>query len=158
MLRFSMQRIKRLPYFHPLQKGIAPLQPSSHLGAKKRKENQHLARFNHGRPPPGRRQDLQRLKDWMDSQNITTLFDISTWGEDKFMSWQGWGVLNRPPDLEREWSTLQLCLQGKAPLKKKGKDERGWGGNAKAYTTVEGHHLIINVPNVMPNPSMWRAI
>jgi ribonuclease HI len=111
-----------------------------------------------GDPPLGLRQDLLRLKDWMESQNIITLFDISTWGEDKFMTWQGWGVLNRPPDLEREWSTLQLCLQGKAPLKKKGKDERGWGRNAKAYTTAEGYHLITNVPNVLPNPTIWRAI
>jgi hypothetical protein len=83
----------------------------------------------------------------MESQNLKTLFDISIWGNDRHKSWQGWGVGNIPPDLEGDWRTLKLCLQGKAPLKKKGKDERGWGENAKAYTTANGYRLTINVPN-----------
>jgi hypothetical protein len=111
-----------------------------------------------GDPPLDLRQDLRRLKDWMESQNLKTLFDISIWGNDRCKSWQGWGVGNIPPDLEGDWSTLKLCLQGKAPLKKKGKDERGWGKNAKPYTTANGYRLTINVPNVPPNPILWKAI
>jgi hypothetical protein len=67
-------------------------------------------------------------------------------------------VVNRPLELEREWSILKLCLKGKSPLKKKGKDERGWGGNSKPYTTAEGYCLIVNIPNVPPNPAIWKAI
>lgn len=105
-----------------------------------------------GDPPLDLRQDLQRHKDWMEGQNLKTLFNISIWGNGRHKSWQGWGVGNIPPDLEGDWSTLKLCLQGKAPLKKKGKDERGWGKNAKPYTTANGYRLTINVPNVPPNP------
>ena len=94
----------------------------------------------------------------MESQNLKTLFDISIWGNDRHKSWQGWGVGNITQDLEGDWSTLNLSLQGKAPLKKKGKDERGWGKNAKPYTTANDYRLSINFPNVPPNPIIWKAI
>jgi hypothetical protein len=111
-----------------------------------------------GDPPLEHRQDLLCLKNWMDSQNIVTLSDISIWGEDRLQSWQGWGVPNRPTALDCHWSALKRCLQGKAPLKNKGKDERGWGRNARAYTTAEGYQLFNNVPTAMPNPTLWKAI
>jgi hypothetical protein len=111
-----------------------------------------------GDPPLEHRQDLLCLKNWMDSQNIVTLSDISIWGEDRLQSWQGWGVPNRPTALDCHWSALKRCLQGKAPLKKKGKDERGWGRNARAYTTAEGYQLFNNVPTAMPNSTLWKAI
>jgi hypothetical protein len=62
-----------------------------------------------------------------------------------------WEVGNLPPDLEGEWKTLKIYLQGKAPLKKKGKDERGWGGNSKAYTTANGYKLSLKVPTAPKN-------
>jgi hypothetical protein len=49
-------------------------------------------------------------------------------------------VSNLPLDLEIEWCSLKLSLQGKAPIKKKGKDERGWGKNAKPYSTSLGYN------------------
>jgi len=90
----------------------------------------------------------------MDNQNIVMLSDISIWGEDRLQSWQGWGVPNKPAAQGCHRSALKRCLQGKAPLKKKGKDERGWGRNAWAYTTVEGYQLFNNVPTAMPNPTL----
>ena len=87
----------------------------------------------------------------MGTQNLKTLADISVWGEDRHQSWQGWEVSNLPPDLEGEWRILKHCLQGKAPLKKKGKDERGWGENAKAYTTANGYRLLLKVPTAPEN-------
>jgi hypothetical protein len=47
------------------------------LGAKKWKEKQNLQDSIMGHPPLEMRQDLLRLKDWMEIQNIITLFDIS---------------------------------------------------------------------------------
>jgi hypothetical protein len=76
-----------------------------------------------GDPSLDQRQELQGLKSWMDSQNILTLSDISVWGEERPHLWQGWAVPNRPAFLDSQWDVLKKCLQGKAPLKKIGKDE-----------------------------------
>jgi hypothetical protein len=111
-----------------------------------------------GDPPLNSRQDLRRLENWMGTQNLKTLADISIWGEDRHQSWQGWEVSNLPPDLEGEWGTLKHCLQGKAPLKKKGKDKRGWGINAKEYTTAIGYRLLYKIPTAPENPLIWKAI
>jgi hypothetical protein len=157
-LDFPCRESKGSPIFTLYKKALPHFIPHLTWVPRNRKKIKIWQDSIMGYPPLELRQDLLRLKDWMESQNIITLFDISTWGEDKFMTWKGWGVPNRPPDLEREWSTLQLCLQGKAPLKKKKKDERGWGGKSKAYTIAEGYHLITNVPNVLPNPTIWKAI
>jgi hypothetical protein len=74
-----------------------------------------------GDPPLELSQDLQRLKGWMDGKNLKTLFDISTWGTDRHKAWQGWAVSNLRLDIEIEWCSLKLSLQGKAPIKKKEK-------------------------------------
>jgi hypothetical protein len=76
----------------------------------------------------------------MDGQNLKTLFDISTWGNDRCKLWQGWEVGNLPQDLENDLCALKLSLQGKAPIKKKGKDERGWGKNVNPYSTSLGYN------------------
>jgi len=94
----------------------------------------------------------------MDGKNLKMLFNISTWGKDRCKLWQGWEVGNLPPDLEYDWCTLKLCLQGKSPLKKKGKDERAWGKNAQPYSTSMGYKTFLNIPNVPPNPSLWKSI
>ena len=157
-LDFPCRESKGSPIFTLCKKALPHFSPHLTWVPRNRKKNKIWQDSIMGDPPLELRQDLLRLKVWMESQNIITLFDISIWGEDKFMTWQGWGVPNRPPDLERDWCTLQCYLQGKAPLRKEGKDERGWGGNAKAYTTIEGYHLITSVPTALPNPAIWRAI
>ena len=111
-----------------------------------------------GDPPLDQHQELQGLKSWMDSQNILTLSDISVWGEERPHLWQGWVVPNRPAILDSQWDVLKKCLQGKAPLKKIGKDEREWGRSARAYTTTEGYHLFNSVPTAMPNSALWKAV
>jgi len=86
------------------------------------------------------------------------LADISVWSEDRHQAWHGWGVSNLPPELEEEWTVLKHCLQGKAPLKKKGKDKRGWGENAKDYTIAIGYSLFLKVPTAPEIPLIWKAI
>jgi ribonuclease HI/exonuclease III len=111
-----------------------------------------------GDPPLEQHQDLQDLKRWMDSQNLSTLSDISDWEEERPHLWQKWDAPNRPANLEKQWAALKKLLQGKAPLKKAGKDERGWGSKAQAYTTAEGYQLLNSVPTALPNPALWKAV
>jgi hypothetical protein len=91
-----------------------------------------------GDPPLGLRQDLDRLKEWMVTQNLNTLWDISIWGNDEHKMWLRWGIANNPPDLEEDWNALKLCLQGKSPLKKRGKDKRGWGTSSGTTPLQQG--------------------
>jgi hypothetical protein len=72
--------------------------------------------------------------------------------------WLRWGINNKPPDLEEDWNTLKLCLQGKSPLKERKKDKRGWGASSGIYTTAAGYQLTTSLPNVPPNPTIWKAI
>jgi len=111
-----------------------------------------------GDPPLGSRQDLKQLKLWMKIQNLNSLWDISVWGNDEPKAWQNWGMANIPPNLEEDWNTLKFCLQGKSPLKERKKDKRGWGTRSRIYTTTTGYQHIVSVPNVPPNPTIWRAI
>jgi hypothetical protein len=111
-----------------------------------------------GDPPLEQHQDLQDLKRWMDSQNLSTLSDISDWEEERPHLWQRWDAPNRPANLEIQWAALKKLLQRKDPLKKAGKDERGWGSKAQAYTTAEGYQLLNSVSTALPNPTLWKAV
>jgi ribonuclease HI len=157
-LEFPCKETKSSPIFALCKKALPHFSPHLTWVPKNGKKIRIWTDSIMGDPPLEHRQDLLCLKNWMDSQNIVTLSDISIWGEDRLQSWQGWGVPNRPAALDRHWCALKRCLQGKAPLKKKGKDERGWGRNARAYTTAEGYQLFNNVPTAMPNPTLWKAI
>jgi hypothetical protein len=84
-----------------------------------------------GDPPLEWNQNLHRLKTWMDEQTLKTLFDISAWEIERHKQWQGWAVSNLPLDLESDWGSFKLSLQGKAPLRKRARDKRGWGKEAK---------------------------
>jgi ribonuclease HI/exonuclease III len=111
-----------------------------------------------GDPPLKLNQNLQRLQTWMAEQNLRTLFDISVWGTARHNLWQGWTVSNLPLNLEQEWASLKRSLHGKAPLKKRARDKRGWGKEAKPYTTALGYSTLLNLPHVPPNPAIWKAI
>jgi hypothetical protein len=111
-----------------------------------------------GDPPMKLNQNFQRLKAWMDEQNLRTLFDISAWGIERHKQWQGWAVSNLPLDLESDWGSFKLSLQGKAPLRKRARDKRGWGKEAKPYSTSLGYSTLLSLPHVPPNPAIWKSI
>jgi hypothetical protein len=94
----------------------------------------------------------------MVGQNLRMLFDISAWGIGRHKQWQGWAVRNLPMDLDSDWDSLKLSLQGKAPLRKRGRDKRGWGRNAKPYSTALGYSTLLSLPHVPPNPVLWKSI
>jgi hypothetical protein len=158
ILEFPCKDLKISPIFALCKKALPHFSPHLTWVPKNGKKIRIWIDSIMGDPPLEHRQDLLCLKDWMDSQNIVILSDISVWGEDRLQSLQGWEVPNRPAALDRHWCDLKRYLQGKAPLKKKGKDERGWGRNARAYTTAEGYQLFNSVPTAMPNLTLWKAI
>jgi hypothetical protein len=93
----------------------------------------------------------------MQLQNLHSLWDISSWGNDENQSWQRWGITNLPPQLEEEWEMLKSWLQGKSPLKKRKKYKRGWGHRSGPYTTTVGYLHIALVPHVPPDPAICKA-
>lgn len=111
-----------------------------------------------GDPPLEWNQNLHRLKTWMDEQNLKTLFDISDWGAGRHKQWQGWTVSNLPLALETDWGTFKLTMQGKAPIRKGARDKRGWGKEAKPYSTSLGYSTFLSLPHAPPNPAIWKFI
>jgi hypothetical protein len=111
-----------------------------------------------GDPPLGSRQDLKQLKVWMRTQNLNSLLDISVWGNDEPKSWQNLEMANITPNLEEDRNTLKFCLQGKSSLKERKKDKRGWGTRFGIYTRVVGYQHLVSIPDVPPDPTIWRAI
>jgi hypothetical protein len=55
-----------------------------------------------GDPPLGLRHDLDRLKEWMVTQNLNTLWDISIRWNNEHKMWLRWGIANNPLDLEED--------------------------------------------------------
>jgi hypothetical protein len=103
-----------------------------------------------GDPPLGSNQDLRRLKEWMKTQNLSKIWDISVWGNDENKTWLRWEAANKPPDLEEEWKKLTLSLKGKSPLKERKKDKRGWGVSSRVYSTTIGYHHTSSSPPCPP--------
>jgi hypothetical protein len=80
-----------------------------------------------GDPPLNQNGELDNIKNWMQSRNLHTLWDISRWGNDEERSWESWDLGGYPENLEAEARKLIDQLQGKSPLKYLAKDKRGWG-------------------------------
>jgi hypothetical protein len=49
---------------------------------------------------------LDRLNNWMRSQNLNNLWDISIWKQDEDNSWLRWEARNKPLEIEGEWNIL----------------------------------------------------
>jgi len=104
------------------------------------------------------RQDLRRLRDWMHTNRLHKLWDISAWRNDENISWSKWEIENLPQELEEEWTNLKNLLQGKTPLCEKRKDKIGWGLRAGPYTTIAGYSQLASTPHVPPHLVLWKAI
>jgi ribonuclease HI/exonuclease III len=157
-LELPSKEVKSSPIFALCKKVIPLFTPHLTWVPKSGKKIRIWTDSIMGDPPLEQHQELQDLKSWMDSQNLSTLYDISDWELERPNLWQGWAAPNRPTNLERQWVILKKLLQGKAPLKKIGKDERGWGRKAQEYTTAEGYNLLQSIPTAPPNPALWKAI
>eukprot|EP00253_Pinus_taeda_P026904 PITA_26904 len=101
---------------------------------------------------------LTNIKDWLQSRNLHSLWDISNWKEALDRSWDGWNLGEVPIPLQGEASLLLDFLQGKSPSKANAKDKRGWGSISGQYTVAEGYKRIMAAPHVPPNPAKWKFI
>jgi hypothetical protein len=104
------------------------------------------------------RQELRRLKEWMQTNNIHSLWDISTWQNDENKSWSRWEIASLPHELEEEWSSLKEALQGRTPLREKKKDKIGWGSNAGIYTSARGYRHLVPGLQAPQDSAAWKVI
>jgi hypothetical protein len=74
------------------------------------------------------REDLGPLKQWMEMQNLKTLYDISTWDEQS-RSWVGWSLGAPPTHLDSQVLNFFQALFGYTPRNKSEKDKGGWGNS-----------------------------
>eukprot|EP00253_Pinus_taeda_P007860 PITA_07860 len=74
-------------------------------------------------------QELRPLQDWMEDRRLITLYDISSWNQNR---WRDWKELQLPQDLKESWYNLKSSLSGKAPVNKEKEDTYIW-------IHVEGH-------------------
>ena len=59
------------------------------------------------------RDSLVDLKTWVDSENISTIFDISNWHSNG--RWVGWRHLETPVQLKMDYSLQQSVIQRVTP-------------------------------------------
>ena len=104
------------------------------------------------------RQKLRRIKDWMQNNNIHSLWDILTWRNDESKSWSRWEIASLPHELEEEWSSLKEALQGRTPLREKKKDKIGWGSNAGIYTSARGYRHLVPSLQASQDSAAWKVI
>ena len=94
-LEFPCKEMKSSPIFALCKKALPHFNPHLTWVPKNGKKIRIWTDSIMGDPSLDQCQDLHCLKDWMDSQNILTLSDISIWGEERPHLWQGWEVPNR---------------------------------------------------------------
>eukprot|EP00253_Pinus_taeda_P017923 PITA_17923 len=98
-------------------------------------------------------QELRPLQDWMEDRNITTLYDISSWNQNK---WSEWKELHLPQDLQDLWLNLKSSLSGLAPINKEKEDRYIWDTCGGSFSVKEGYKSLQNI-NPTANWNLHRA-
>ena len=107
-----------------------------------------------GDPPLDQTCDLEDLKTYLLSNNITTIWDISIWNQDG--SWKDWNI-PCPPHMTDAKRQLLRMLKGKSPEASSVKDSKGWGNRSGKYSTSTGYHLLADTVN-HDNSDLWKRI
>eukprot|EP00253_Pinus_taeda_P015965 PITA_15965 len=94
-----------------------------------------------GSKPRNSTQNLRPLQIWMETKNLNSLYDISTWEHN---SWKDWKSLSPPTNLRDLWAELKISLSGSAPVNKSTEDRFVWDPNRGKYTVKEGYKLLQN--------------
>lgn len=76
-----------------------------------------------GSEPLAENRYLAAMKDWMNTEGIKTLWDLTLCENDE---WRRWKHLEVPPNLANEYVFFLSQLKGKAPLNRRKADIRGW--------------------------------
>ena len=102
--------------------------------------------------------ELGNIKAWLLANNYSTLWDISSWGNDDKESWVSWNLGDYLDELKEEALNLLDLLQGKSSISARSKDQRGWGSGSGKYSASAGYAAIMERPWVHPNPVLWKAL
>jgi hypothetical protein len=111
-----------------------------------------------GGPPLDSMPGTSNFKEFIHSQNLTTLWDISNWHNDEAKAWKEWKLPSCPSHLQNEKNLFLSLLHGKSPIAANKKDHRGWGSHTGLYTVKEGYTVINSKPLAPPNPALWNEI
>ena len=111
-----------------------------------------------GEQPLNGVKELENIKAWLNANNCSTLWDISSWENDDKEAWASWNLGDYPDELKEEASNLLELLQGKSLVSARSKDKRGWGLGSGKYTAAAGYTTILETPWVSPNPALWKAL
>eukprot|EP00253_Pinus_taeda_P024025 PITA_24025 len=87
-------------------------------------------------------QELRPLQDWMEDQKITTLYDISSWNQNR---WSEWKDLHLPQDLKDLWLNLKSSLSRSAPTNKEKDDRYIWDTCGGSFSVKEGYKSLQNI-------------
>lgn len=85
--------------------------------------------------------NIRPLQLWMEGKNLKTLYDISSWHQNK---WLGWKPLPLPNNLKNMWVDLKISVIGSAPLNRMAEDKYVWYPNGGSYTVKEGYKILQN--------------
>eukprot|EP00253_Pinus_taeda_P022784 PITA_22784 len=86
-------------------------------------------------------QELRPLQEWMEDRRITTLYDISSWNQNR---WRDWKQLHLPQDLKELWHNLKTSLSGLAPINKEKEDRYIWDTCGGPFSVREGYKSLQN--------------
>eukprot|EP00253_Pinus_taeda_P013228 PITA_13228 len=87
-------------------------------------------------------QELRPLQDWMEERKITTLYDISSWNQNRWLDWKD---LHLPQDLKDLWLNLKSSLSGSAPTNKEKDDRYIWDTCGGSFSVKEGYKSLQNI-------------
>lgn len=87
-------------------------------------------------------QELRPLQDWMEDRKITTLYDISSWNQNR---WSEWKELHLPQDLKDLWLNLKTTLSGLAPINKEKEDRYIGDTCGGSFSVREGYKSLQNI-------------
>lgn len=110
-----------------------------------------------GSKPRNLLQAFRPLQNWMEERNLTTLFDISKWNNNK---WQDWKDLHVPPGLRDLWSNLKSSLSGSAPTNIGSQDSYIWDSSGGKFTVKEGYKAIqdtTHTTNWNLSTTVWKS-
>lgn len=108
-----------------------------------------------GSDPLAEDHSLAALREWMNTENIKTLWDLSLWDND---DWWRWKHLEVPANLAQDYVVLLSHLKGKAPLNRRIADSIGWGSIPGNYTVSKGYAQLTRIPSAPPNPRPWQGV
>lgn len=99
---------------------------------------------------------LRQLQQWMMGKNLTSLYDISEWEQDR---WKGWKIRSIPNRLREQWNNLKLSLAGAAPSSRGKEDSFIWDPNGGSYSVKEGYKALqaqTALNNWQYHKSVWK--